>query len=75
MHTQLLEDVERCRAEMGLSEHRFGILAAKNGRLIERLRSGGRIWPETEAKIRAFLLVQEQGRKGQNGHKRKGDRH
>ncbi|UVC14736.1 hypothetical protein [Mesorhizobium onobrychidis] len=42
--------------ETGLSAYRFGILAAKNGRLVERLRNGGRIWPETELEIRAFMM-------------------
>ena len=39
----------------GLSDHRVGILAAGNGRLIERLERGGRVWPETEIKAWAFL--------------------
>lgn len=41
--------------EAGIGPHRFGILAIKNGRLVERLRSGGRVWPETEQKIRSFI--------------------
>lgn len=42
------------RAE-NIGEHRFGILAANNGRLVERLRSGGRIWPDTESQVREFM--------------------
>jgi hypothetical protein len=41
--------------EAGLSAHRVGILAAGNGRLIERLEGAGRVWPETEAKAWGFL--------------------
>ncbi len=42
-------------AATGLSAHRTGILLARNGKLVERLRAGGRIWPETEAQIRVRL--------------------
>ena len=54
-HTELISEIERFMAERGISEHRFGILAVKNGRLVERLRSGGRIWPDTEERIREFM--------------------
>lgn len=40
-------------AEMG--ESYFGKAACGNSELVARLRNGGRVWPETEAKIRAFL--------------------
>ena len=39
----------------GLSAHRTGILLARNGKLVDRLRAGGRIWPETEAAVRESL--------------------
>ncbi|WP_448777100.1 hypothetical protein [Agrobacterium sp. CG674] len=41
--------------EAGIGPHRFGILAVGNGRLVERLRSGGRVWPDTETRVRAFI--------------------
>lgn len=45
-------------AATGLSVHRVGMLLARNGKLVERLRAGGRIWPETEAAIRERLRVE-----------------
>lgn len=60
MNTRLLSDIEEFLRSEGIGEHRFGILAARNGRLVERLRSGGRIWPETEAKVRAFMESRRQ---------------
>ena len=51
----LLREVETFLAETGLGPHRFGILAIKNGRLVERLRDGRRVWPETEMAIRAYI--------------------
>lgn len=55
MSVQLLSDIEQFRAEFRMGEHRFGILAANNGRLVERLRAGGRVWPETEDRVRKFM--------------------
>lgn len=55
MNAKLLSEIDRFLAAEGIGEHRFGILAASNGRLVERLRSGGRIWPETAARVRDFM--------------------
>ncbi|MBT0779573.1 hypothetical protein [Paracoccus sp. pheM1] len=51
MSKKLLSELEAFMAQTGLSAHRVGMLCAKNGRIIERLRSGGRVWPETELEI------------------------
>jgi hypothetical protein len=59
MNSRLLTDIERFLAESGMGEFRFGLAAVKNGRLVERLRSGGRVWPETEAQIRAFIISEQ----------------
>jgi hypothetical protein len=56
MRSHLLTDIDVFLAETGMGEFRFGLLAARNGRLVERLRAGGRVWPETEAIIRAFMI-------------------
>lgn len=55
MKSDLLTEIDRFLAAEKIGEHRFGILAAKNGRLVERLRSGGRIWPETADQVRDFM--------------------
>jgi hypothetical protein len=55
MSVQLIVEIDAFLAESRIGEHRFGYLAAKNGRLVERLRSGGRVWPETEERVRAFM--------------------
>lgn len=59
MRNTLLNDIDNFRREHRMCEHRFGFLAVKNGRLVERLRKGGRIWPDTEAKVRAFMRQYE----------------
>lgn len=55
MNTSLLNALENFKTTAGLSEHRAGLVLVNNGRLIERLRAGCRVWPDTEAKIRAAI--------------------
>ncbi len=57
MQSTLLSDIEAFLAKTGMSPFQFGFKAIKNGRLVERLRAGGRVWPETEAHIRAFMIA------------------
>jgi hypothetical protein len=54
----LLHEIDAFLAEKGRGAYRFGLIAAGNGRLVERLREGRRIWPETEMKVRAYILSQ-----------------
>lgn len=58
MYASLIQEIDAFLAETGIGPHRFGILAAKNGRLVERLRGGGRIWPDTELAIRQFIAAE-----------------
>lgn len=69
MRTNLLTEIDAFLSETGMGEYRFGLLAVKNGRLVERLRAGKtpkgkpvRIWPDTEMQIRAFMMVERQKR-------------
>lgn len=55
MTTQLLTEIDQFLSETGLSEGRFGLLAVRNGRLVERLRKGDPILNSTEARVREFL--------------------
>lgn len=63
MPKPILTELEAFRRETGLSEHRIGIIIANNGRLFERMRSNGRVWPETEALIRASLAAERAKRR------------
>lgn len=56
MSENLLKEIDTFLAERKIGDHRFGVLAINNGRLLERLRSGRRIWPETAEKIRQFMV-------------------
>jgi len=55
MSKKLLTELEDLMADTGLSAHRIGILCANNGRIVDRLRSGGRVWPETEQEVRGNI--------------------
>lgn len=65
MSNSLLSEIDKFLAETGMGQYRFGIKAAKNGRLVERLRAGttkknGKpVWvrPETEKAIRDFMAA------------------
>lgn len=69
MSDRLLSEIDAFLAETKMSEYRFGWLAVKNGKLVERLRAGttpkgkpARIWPETEMEVRAFIRSERQRR-------------
>lgn len=61
MNSTLLSEIEAFLRETGMSEAQF-CRAVGNGRLFERLRAvgkrgkPGRVWPETEAQVRGFMI-------------------
>lgn len=57
MNERLLSEIDRFLASSGMGQYRFGLLSVRNGRLVDRLRGGGRVWPETEAQVRAFIIA------------------
>lgn len=61
MAKDLLSEIDEFLRSEDIGEHRFGILATNNGRLVERLRDGGRVWPETEEKVRGFMAARRTG--------------
>jgi len=50
----LLEIADYCRLA-GMAETTFGRLAVNDGKLVGRLRLGGRVTGETAARVRAFI--------------------
>lgn len=63
MSTNLLKDIEDFQAEFGIGDYRFGWLAVKNGRFMERVRKGGRVWPDIEKRVRAFMVAEAKRRR------------
>lgn len=68
MANDLLTQIDEFLVETGMGDARFGLLAARNSRLMERLRQGvtpkGKpvlIRPETEQQIRQFMETRRNG--------------
>src|SRR5437764_1474691 len=58
MSDALLHDIaEYCRGA-GIAESTFGRLAVNDGKLVGRLRLGGRVTTETVERVRAFIAGQ-----------------
>lgn len=67
----LLQEIEAFLATQKMGASYFGKKAVGNSEVVPRLRDGGRIWPETEAKLRSFMLAaQSPGRKGGSRERR-----
>lgn len=64
----LLSDIEEFLNETGMTEAQF-CRAVGNGRLFDRLRrigkrgKPGRLWPETEAEVRGFMIAERAKRR------------
>lgn len=54
-HQQLLTEIDAFIAETDMGVSYFGKVASGNSELVQRLRSGGRVWPETQDKVRTFM--------------------
>lgn len=50
-------------SDSGLSDHRAGMVIAKNGRFYDRLREGKRFWPETKDQVLGRIKL-ERDRRG-----------
>jgi hypothetical protein len=59
MDTQntLIAEIEAAAAMLGLSPSTVGERAGQGGRFYARLKSGARVWPETEAKVRQWIAT------------------
>jgi len=51
----LLAEITSFLASTGMGESYFGKVSCGSSELVKRLRRGGRVWPETEIAIRAFM--------------------
>ncbi len=61
-HPKLLNAIESFLAATGMGETYFGKKSAKNSEIVDRLRSGGRVWPETEAAVIEFIKDESEKR-------------
>lgn len=61
-NTPLLSEIESFLSETEMGPSYFGKVATGNSELVMRLRSGRRVWPDTEAKVRAFMTAERHRR-------------
>lgn len=54
---QLLNDVEAFLKATGMAPTRLGGEALGDYHFVRQLREGRRVWPETEAKVRAYMAT------------------
>lgn len=57
-HHTLISEIEAFLRESGMGPSYFGKKAVGNSELLPRLKNGGRVWPETENKVREFIAVE-----------------
>jgi hypothetical protein len=62
-NANLLSEIDDFLAETGMGASYFGRLAVRNTELVDRLRRGGRIWPDTETALRAFMADSREKRR------------
>src|SRR5215472_17469850 len=55
MSEALLRDIAECCRGAGIAESTFGRLAVNDGKLVGRLRLGGRVTTDTVERVRAFI--------------------
>jgi len=51
----LLDEISNYCRQVGMAESTFGRLSINDGKLMSRLRTGGRVTPETVARLRGFI--------------------
>ena len=56
-HGNLLAEIDAFLSEFQMGVSYFGKVSVGNSEVVARLRSGGRVWPETAAKLRAFMRL------------------
>lgn len=57
LQPSLLSDVESFLRAHSMKPTTFGVLALKDRHFVRQLRKGRRCWPETEAKVRQFMVT------------------
>ena len=56
-HHPLLNDIDAFLRIHKLSDSAFGRQAVNDWKLIRQLRAGRRLWPDTEGRVRTFMVT------------------
>ncbi len=60
---QLLNEIDSFLGLVGMGPSYFGKKSVGNSEIVSRLRSGGRVWPDTEKRIREFMAAESEKHK------------
>lgn len=52
---KLITEIDTFLSKTGMAATTFGRLSVNDGKFVNRLKEGGRCWPETEQKARDFI--------------------
>jgi hypothetical protein len=58
----LLADIEAFIASTGMAPSTLGRKAVNDGKAVSRLQQGKRMWPDTEDKLRSYMIAEHQRR-------------
>lgn len=67
--SSILAEIDAFLTEVGMGQSYFGKAAVGNSEIVRRLRVGGRVWPETESKLRAFMASVREKRQATEAEK------
>src|SRR5260370_5477815 len=63
----LLQEISGYCGRVGMAESTFGRLAVNDGKLVSRLRFGGRVTTETVDRVHGFITLHHDGPAGRRG--------
>ena len=63
-NSPLLSEIDQFLAEFPMGVSYFGKVSTGNSEVVQRLREGRRVWPETEQKMRDFMRRRRRDAKG-----------
>ncbi len=64
-HFDVLSEIDTFLTQHRMADSTFGRLAVNDGKFLRRIRAGGRMWPETVARVRAFMQQHEAAEEAQ----------
>jgi hypothetical protein len=57
--TDLIHDIEAFLGRHAMSQSQFGLLALNDKPFVSQIKAGRRVWPETAARVRAWIAKYE----------------
>ena len=66
-YAELLAEIEEYLEARQMGANYFGKQAVGNSDLVPRLRRGGRVWPETQDKVREYIKLNQPFLEAPNG--------